>query len=1366
MVVGLGELVTGLLTSALESVLEDCYKKWKDNRKIDSFLQKIENWCNEYITHHETTILSSPAFSEYLQNYSVLDHMVEFVNGIESGKKENFLQKEFSIAKNAVNISLSANDESDIKAFLTSLFETVDNLFCEKVPLESRALLSRENRVLAGIDRIEENIYELNRKLDRTSTLQPEQATTSITKIQYSFEELYIPRRLAPFKDIYEGIWALPGRSESNLFDLCISKGHVVLLGEAGCGKSVELQHLAASISNLECDWYPFRYDLRDYVDEEIFDLIAPDYRSVDFNQLFLIFDAFDEIEPERQNAFARKINSFAKHYPKAIVLISCRNNFYSFAGQETDGGTFDTFAEYGLCPFSTQEIRNCAQKNGLDPDEFVEALNNHALLHMATIPFYLLEFLSIAKESMCFPSRSEIMDRCIRKRFQIDRMKYVNTEHLEQQKVQLHDLLRKIAFAMECMHLTSLDNEKYQRLFNLQERKLLNFSGVFNQNFAFEWQFDHNNFREYLAADYLNRLNDLEQVKRIICLSNGKIKESWMNTLSFLILMSEGESLQKWLCESDPEMVVKFERSRVSENTRNEIFIQIFDDLESKGLWLSFCKNNAYELAQFGQSLNTLNYLLSKIKANKNFRVTSNAICILSEFTCLYGRKKDVRLILFEHIKNTGTDDFQMSNVINAIVKLGLGTDEITSYLLDEYNPEERSSFCYAVLNYLIEMRLHEVHLDLFLKEDARGFHSGEVDSMGLRFCVEKAFQQLEEFESLCRVLRHFSKNHTSFSSVDKRLFAIIVEQLEKFYLKGHEAAFDEVYSVLAANLYTANRNQRLVCHNFFEKTGTVLKAFDRAIDEYLKDDRNSLLLIESFQDEKCYQHFLNRYKNNPKKWGELCKLLTVRMEKTSYAYAQMKQALHDNGIEIQVEEPLDYEKCRLDGNQQFFDSLFCKNVFLKLLDDLITFIGDPEITYDALGDKIVYHELRKSGEFALLFTSYSIDQLKIKDMRVAKFKETVKNWDWFSIINIYKTLKNGEKIHVSAEQQKYIQDFCFKNLDLIDFHVKRTVKDPNSCSFSYLLLCVSFFSAQFDIEYDKSIYQKMLLSAPCFFYTPEEHSGFSQYLTRRLGNRLKVAIIDNLLELDCYSDCADTYLSYCKENRIEDAIDLANSICSVEGFLTCRKQVAIDYLYEICGYEYVYDRYLNTQDEELLNQIVCATKQHKDKRLIERIEEENKKSDNGLKFLLDLIVLGSHYGVRRYIDLCRTKMSIPDYTDDNTISQITEAISGLQAVDFLDELSEMRKLVYTPGFRDKNSFGLSNSIYRAYQNVQQGEFEPVQRRLTDAIQEEQMCDEEKSFCNAILRDLQEACNRMNDRSWSIEEVLLFWKQNNGMRL
>ena len=99
-------------------------------------------------------------------------------------------------------------------------------------------------------------------------------------------------RKIDAYKSITEG-YALLCHPE-NILEACMKNGKIVLIGEAGCGKSIALKQLAAMAC--ETDYFPLLINLSSYTDETIEFLINELYPEIDYEKVFLILDAFDEI--------------------------------------------------------------------------------------------------------------------------------------------------------------------------------------------------------------------------------------------------------------------------------------------------------------------------------------------------------------------------------------------------------------------------------------------------------------------------------------------------------------------------------------------------------------------------------------------------------------------------------------------------------------------------------------------------------------------------------------------------------------------------------------------------------------------------------------------------------------------------------------------------------------------------------------------------------------------------------------------------------------------------------------------------------------------------------------------------------------
>ena len=75
----------------------------------------------------------------------------------------------------------------------------------------------------------------------------------------------------------------------------------------------------------------------------------------------------------------------------------------------------------------------------------------------------------------------------------------------------------------------------------------------------------------EYIKDIPLDKVIDLVTYKE----NKNRIKASWMNVLSFAVMIYPKQELFDWIVKTEPSIVVKFESCRLSENIKTSIFLQ-----------------------------------------------------------------------------------------------------------------------------------------------------------------------------------------------------------------------------------------------------------------------------------------------------------------------------------------------------------------------------------------------------------------------------------------------------------------------------------------------------------------------------------------------------------------------------------------------------------------------------------------------------------------------------------------------------------------------------------------------------------------------------------------------------------------------
>ena len=1349
------EFLISLFEDILFTFAEKKLMSFKQEKAYKDFLQQLKDWSNEYILRNEHTIIAGSDFYNYIKYHNSIQNIIFFIRQPQKQKEDEFID---SIKNKATTYlgekkTLTYDDSRAINEFIDGIFKKTYDYYQSLISDDAAFINYKVSQVEAIVQSIGEDVKEIKEAVAIKKA--------PLSRKIYTVPENTIIRKVAPYKKIQESYFF--SLNSEDFLEVCIREKRVVLLGEAGCGKSIALNQLSSAASNTK--YYPLLYNLNNYTDNSIEKIVFSVYPEVDLEAVFLIFDAYDEIEEQNRNRFARKIGEFAKNNPNTIILISSRNNFYKFSNDDGNGGLFDNFKEYGIAPITHSDIKNYILINMVDYDRFWSEVYTNELHHLVYIPFYLRELINIYKRKNTLPQKSRIMEEIICNRFNSDCQKYIRTKDLENYEEEIFSCLEKLAFAIQCLRVTKISNINYQKLFNKTQRDIIGYSGVFSKDTDNNWSFDHNNFREYLTAKYINKL-PLSDLQKLICNKYGKIINSWVNVLSYLVLIRENNDLLSLLMDNDPEMIIRFERSRVDENIRNEISIKILDDFSHKSMWLSHGLNSGDTIAKFGQSKKLCEHLLNQISNPINFKTQSNALSVLSEFTESFGMETEIRNLLFECLKSDKTRIYEKSKILETIAALRLQTFEITSYIVENFNHTLLPHYRLSVLRYLNETNCFEDYIDLYTEEYevTEGYFD---ESTSIRYEILDVFSKCHRSESLHKVIKALSK-HVHTYSTDEETYKVIISNATKMYQNGES----EIFDYIVESLIDSDIHNRLFFKNcilFFDKTNTRIDAFMALLEMDLHFESYKILLpLESLADDSCRMFLLTEYIKEPDKYVDAIKTFALRLKEDDPLLEKYKEALISNGIDLPKRRiPFDHQKAMQEGQQYCFDILFDKEKYCALVKKLVLSIGNEDLTFADLDDAD-YHPINynnednKKEEYALLQLYYCLTRYNNdKDVVFSTISE-ISNWDNFIIAEADYLLEHDRQFNINDEQKTFFRNYCEEQLNVIDFQNEFNY-EGTTLSCSIRLMRFVFFSEYFNFEYAKKVYNEMLMLPSCLFngvkgseYGKIPPYIYDKYSPLELQEQIKANLqIDTLCE-----EVIVTYIRYCKNNNLDFAITSAEKICLTSSD-SWHKRTAVEYLYVIKGLEYVYEHFLNTEDKDLLEHIIALTINHKNIRLKNRLEELSSRSPEDKRYIANLIFLNSKYALEAYLETCKKTMKSTSIPHTSHVDSVLEMICVISDIDLLDTVGELRVLLYTDGFEDLDSFGLRNSLYKAYQNLSIYDFDSVKDHLNEALNNPNICDGEKSFCNMLLRDIQNTNDQKNDVAWSIEDIKRFLSAN-----
>ncbi len=460
-----------------------------------------------------------------------------------------------------------------------------------------------------------------------------------VQKHQYPQVSGYLTRRVVQAKDS-TSITRVLLREESaeDLLTTIRKQRRVVLLANAGAGKTTELKHIAAYYSSDDSPFYPHLVFLNKYVNQSIEEMLPPRWNEVPDEQQLVILDGLDEIESKNKNDAIRRIELFAEKHPNVHIVISCRTNFYRI---ETDyaSGKPEGFSPYILLDLSRREIDEYVQKRlGDRAGAFMRLIADNHLEPLLYIPFYLVSLVDLYEANGSLPeSKAQIFEQLLDSRIRHDIRKYRTTiPDLDEKRRVIVQTLERLALSMETLGRNYISDEEFQELVPEESlRDLVKYCTVWKRvgEPATTWQFDHNNFQEYLAASVLAR-QEVLVIKEFISFrpDYNRVIPSWTNTVSFLVSILDKDrerhaasneklgAILDWIKESEPELIIKFEPDKIDAATRIQMFKDIFNDYKEKSIVIDRAKFPLGELARFGQSEEVVEFLITE--AEKRLRL------------------------------------------------------------------------------------------------------------------------------------------------------------------------------------------------------------------------------------------------------------------------------------------------------------------------------------------------------------------------------------------------------------------------------------------------------------------------------------------------------------------------------------------------------------------------------------------------------------------------------------------------------------------------------------------------------------------------------------------------------------------------
>ncbi|WP_411973194.1 NACHT domain-containing protein [Sphingobacterium sp. Lzh-3] len=866
--------------------------------------------------------------------------------------------------------------------------------------------------------------------------------------------------RTAPLRDPY--LWSNPENTLEIDTLISSSQNGVVILGNPGSGKTTELNFMAVSLwdERNSNEIIPYFKSLKNFNSNSTISEILPNrYEKIPF--LLVVLDGLDEVYDVTD--FSNKLRSFIdskKVSPRKNnikFIISCRTSIYNKIVKNLDG-----FTEAYLNPIvDGQAIRFLRDKFGIDFINEHRKFNFWKYADLLETPFYLeLIGENYLKTGVIEISRSKLISQYIKNRLDHDEKdKFRNTNYSEG----LHlEQARKLAFAMETMQITSIEDSKARAI--LGEIDTLAKNPFIEQSIDKKWSFELKSVQEYFVAQILTQM-DIDQLLDLIKIDDKicKVHPAWYNVVTLLLNMefeqvNAYEKLINWLIKNDIEMVFQADTELVSDEIRNTVLQKYFQDhCIEKTLWVS----DDGTLGTFSDTLPNIEYLFDKAMSKElNLRTRQSAIILLNHMS-LSNKDNATKLesLLFQIMNEFQDNEVDFLQIMERTIALIKRVDNDKKEKLIEQIKSFVSIYDYKefvnqVINLTNENNFdrHQDFILHILKKSINEISWNKKSKYGSVISTKEKiftlFSQIKDNEALIYLLEFILKrigNH----KLREKYVAKFIKHCSSI-IRPATKSYGEKLTEIICDVITTDRIYHL------EQDLLASLAKDCLVDEGLfkklialeTENNSNIYFLETILKAEYYAHIVDVYKN-----GVLEDLFLIKVRNTMQydcleKAIQFEKFIEDNTRFIfpdRIEQSTVQDEIAFNRSsiQREFDVKFDLPLLKKQMENIFLHYNTSSLSfeevdrfwdeyYDIIELKKNISEYAKHFLWKILREDYRADQkLKIEDL-----DKVLENRRLDRFEDIYQTLSENNELSIVVQdfQKKHIESWIIDIKPMIE--------------------------------------------------------------------------------------------------------------------------------------------------------------------------------------------------------------------------------------------------------------------------------------------------------------------------------------------
>ena len=929
--------------------------------------------------------------------------------------------------------------------------------------------------------------------------------------------------------------------------------------------------------------------------------------------------------------------------------------------------------------------------------DKFLKEVISKNLYELIRIPFYLVQVLKLFKENNELPdNKSDLFQKFIELKISEDVNHYKTTIELEKERRKILNVLSKIAITMEMLGRNHILESEVEKLVRPDEKVLLKYTGLFEYDAQENhWKFQHNNFQEFLAAKLL-AASDLEVIKVFISFgpNHSMVIPSWTNTISFLSTLYPNEDLLNWLYETQPEMLVKFEKDRIPSKLRYDIFIKIFNYYKQKKIWIDIDKYDLRELGKMASDEPSIDFLINEADTDQDNIIRANAIMIFGFLDNLgYEKRERIKHLLLRFIYEHRADNL-VTKSINALNNLEFLDSDTIIQIITSLNGYTSAHIRSCIYNIIQESKTSDVFVD-FLLNGVKYIRTNHKEGEGSTlidesYYLEKGLEQIKSEGSITKMLEYFILHPRDLSEVSLRKTANhFAENASVQILNNNEKIFDlcfQLVMALGTQYFLEYTKEFIRC---FELSRTELKAFKKTIEE--KSDAGvKYNVLAHLTNKECVDYLIDNYSSDELidfnvgvfrnflggKSAELKKYLDERLDKeTDFIFPPI----------------IDWEGQRKKQRARDLSMYFDKDLFMKEINYVFEKEHKTSFTVEEL------HQIELENWKSAIYANKAVDIIRdYSRNKEAKLDIIISDYvnadfDYLFINEVYQRLEYNEEFELKKEFREKIEKWCYEKITQVDFKKALLVLPGRQFQTSTYALYVWFFMRKFELSYPENILLDML--------SYSWHGAGIEYIATKLDQKKIVKrIIENFDSNEENEIAIHNYFAYGLENKIKDFVNYGRKYLGNDAFNTATRSTILAYLNEFDNKdEGIEKALLKTNDEfkwQIVDKLVSRNNENLKKYLLDIINDG--KDNDKLMASQYLIEMQEIEGLKYFTNkiIKDNEFTLPWFRDRN-------ALKTLITKEAVPYLLEMLELTYHKEFKQMEYDRLELKIFDALSNI-----------------------------------------------------------------